>query len=383
MVSLAALWGWRRQGSKQRSSLNGRIVIVGSGKMARNIGLYAASRGFAPSFVSRVPERLEAVRSWAKKRLRRFSSLGVGPESASFHLAGDAELPAAELVIESVEEDREAKVKALGSLPELTVSQSLLSSNSSSILPSELHPLALGLHFFYPVELTGFVEAVLPDGFAEVKRLRLRSLCAALGLQVLEQSEAQAFCVNELLLPLQNESLLALEQGCPPSEVELGSSFGLLGAGQLSLMDSVGLDVVLAAATNYLRRMPAERAEAFVPLTRVLGRLCALGKRGAKNGDGLLCGAPLPYAPDPGAKADPAIFRCSFLNSCLWALGQGRVQPAELELVWSHLLGASMSFEQALGAMPEAELARRLEDLFTRTGRWYFSRAASWAESRT
>ena len=59
------------------------------------------------------------------------------------------------------------------------------------------------------------------------------------------------------------------------------------------------------------------------------------------------------------------------------------MQRAELELVLSHLLGASMSFEQALGAVPHAELARRLEDLFTRTGRWYFSQAASWAESQT
>jgi 3-hydroxyacyl-CoA dehydrogenase len=363
--------------------LNGRIIIVGSGKMARNLGLYVASRGFAPSFVSRSPERLQALQDWARKRLRRFSSAGLGPETASFHLAGSTDLPAAELVIESVEEDRAAKQKALASLPAQLLEQSLVASNSSSILPSELHPQAFGLHFFYPVELTGFVEAVVPAGFPEAKRQRFTALCAELGLQALEQSEARAFGVNQLLLPLQNESALALEQGASPSDVEQASGFGLLGAGQLSLMDAVGLDVVLAAAMNYLGRMAPERARAFAPLTRVLVQLQGQGKRGAKNGDGLLCGSPLPYALPERPPLDRGVFRDAFLNAGLWALDEGRLLGTELELVLDQLLGASKSFAQALAAEDHAALARRLEDLFNRTGRWYFSPAASLAESRT
>jgi 3-hydroxybutyryl-CoA dehydrogenase len=362
--------------------LKGRILIVGSGKMARNVGLFFAGQGYATSFVSRDGDRLRALEGWARRRLRRFAALGAGPEAATFHLAPTGSLPPAELVLEAVEEQTARKRQALASLPAAALAHGLLLSISSSILPSEIHPDCVGLHFFYPVELTRFAELVLPAGTPAARREQLLALVAQSGLDFVEQDERAAFAVNQLLLPLQAECMQALRNGCSSAELDDATRSPLLPMGQLSLMDTIGLDVVLPAVRNYLDRLAPELRQDLEPLAAGLGTLGELGKRGNKNGDGLCCGAPLPWPLDPRYRPEPASLRRLFLNSCVGAADRGLVGRAALDRVLRAVFGAVVGFEEALAAEDPVELRSTLESLFIRTGRWYFSPAPSLVQRR-
>ena len=362
--------------------MKGRILIVGSGKMARNVGLFLAGRGYATSWVSRDAARLGALESWARKRLRRFTPLGSGPEAATFHRAGDSGLPAADVVIEAVDEQAASKRQALAALPAALRAEALLVSLSSSILPGEIDAACAGLHVFYPVELTRLVELIVPAGYPAERHQRLRALADDLGLDAVEQDERSAFAVNQLLLPLQAECLRALADGCSPAELDQDTISALLPVGQLTLLDAVGLDVVLPAVRNYLGRMPAEQASDLMPLVTGLAELVELGKRGSKNGDGLCAGKALPWPVVPGRRLGPELGRRLFLNGCARALDRGMLDRGALDRALAAVFGASNGFAQALAAEDPAALRATLDALFIRTGRWYFSPADSLGQDR-
>jgi len=238
------------------------------------------------------------------------------------------------------------------------------------------------MHLFYPVELTRFAELVLPAGYPAPRRERLLDFVRRSGLDFLEQDACSAFAVNQLLLPLQAECLRSLRDGCPSAVLDDATVCPLLPVGQLSLLDAIGLDVALPAVRNYLDRMTPELERDLAPLRAGLETLVDLGKRGGKNGDGLCCGAPLPWPVDASRKVEPAMLRRLFLNACLHAVDRGLIGRAELDRVLGAVFGAAVGFEQALAAEDRAELCATLESLFFRTGRWYFSPALSLAKGQ-
>ena len=276
--------------------------MAGSGRVGRDMGLAFLCGGWDVDWLSRDAGRLAGlerqVRRVVKRQQRLFPKDELG--AASFRNYGTP--LAADLLLECVEESLTAKRLVFAQLVPGEGQGMLLVSASSSILPWEIHPRCMGLHPFYPLALTGLVELVAPQ--AHVPE-RLLDCLRALDLRILLQDEAAAFAVNRLLLPLQSELLRLLRAGAPAQLLDEASRSDLLGLGALELMDAVGLDVALAAVRQYRSRMTRAQAQACAPLEEGL----AIGKRGRKNRDGLLCGRALPWAPAPGPWDQEALRR--------------------------------------------------------------------------
>ncbi len=288
--------------------MSGRhVAVAGTGRMGRDIGLWCLAHGFDVTWLSRDAGRLEAFRARSARDLRRLASGDAAPGNTTFATVADAtfsEPP--EVLLEAIEEDAAAKHALLADLVPRVGPRTLVLSTSSSLLPSMLHPRCLGAHFFHPIVLTGFVEAVVPTGVEPDAMAQLQAWLGDLGLVVLPQDERTAFSVNRLLLPLQNECFRLLAIGASPDAIEAAVE-PVLGTGLLAFMDAVGLDVTASAVAAYRSRMCARDAVDLLALADGLERLLAAGKRGRKNGDGLLCGAPLPWAPmDDAVPADAA-----------------------------------------------------------------------------
>jgi len=356
------------------------LLIAGSGKMAQNVGLFFLRRGHAVGWLSRSAGGLCELRSRIGKPLRRLARLA--PELdletlASFHLYDACGIPCPYVLIESVSEALQAKQDILVRLRRLFGTNIPVLSNSSSILPDEIHPHCIGVHFFYPLELTELAEVIVPETCPQVTRDKARRLLTQNDIQSIEQDRGTAFAVNRLLLPVHAECFRALAAGYPAAELEEASRSPLVPGGLLSFIDSVGIDVIHAAVRHYLRRMPVEQAVEFAPLEEGLGELLGMEKLGAKNRDGLLRGGPLPWDTTPKDKETLAEIgrrlNGLLINTCCAFLESGQMTCASLDLALRAVFQAECSFREALHGPANSSTCGRLATLYSKTGLSYLA----------
>lgn len=323
-----------------------RIAIVGTGRMARDLGAYYLSRGARLTVAGANPERLDAAFAAATRAHRRL--VRAVPEAAAtpaperLRLGVDPPV-AVDVALECAAEDRAAKRAACAAAAGLFAAAGVVATNSSSLLPREVRPGSVGAHHFHPAALTGAVEIVADRETPPAAAAAMRAFAEAHGLACLPQTEANAFAANRLLLPLQNEAFRLLRAGAPAPAVDALTRSHLLPTGQLALIDAIGIDIVRESTENYAARMPAAEAAALGELRAGLDELLRLGKRGAKNGDGLLVGAPLPW-PAAAPAGPEALHRerldAALRGSCRRLLAAGELGGGELRLVLTRIFGA-------------------------------------------
>src|SRR5690606_17398153 len=164
--------------------------------------------------------------------------------------------------IEAIVEDLEVKRSLFTQLERRARPDAVLATNTSS-LPLEEIAAALrepsrlvGIHFFNPVAQLPLVEVVRGEATgAEVVR---RAIAFVRGIDKLPLpvKSAPGFLVNAVLGPYMLEALRCVEEGIPPETVDAALvEFGMP-IGPVELVDTVGLDVALAAG----RRLAGEGA---------------------------------------------------------------------------------------------------------------------------
>jgi len=326
--------------------VSARVFILGSGKMAMDAGLFFLGRGLRVTWVSGSQERLEKIGHRARAALDRLAQ----PGPVLTLLPAPLDLEDSDIVFETTAEDLERKRAVLESTG-AGRSGALLLSNSSSILPSTIHARAAGFHLFYPVELTGVAETIFPAGFPAPLRERTMVFARDCGLKTLVQDEERAFAANRVLLPVQCEAVRLLLEGGPPALVDDVSSCAVLPSGQLTLMDGVGLDIILASVRNYVGRMREEKVKDYAPLLEGLEHLVAGGRLGRKNGSGFLCGGPLPW---PAAPLHEDMESCRkrflrlFLDTCSQFVERQAVEQGDMDVILKNVLGSSRTLEGVL-----------------------------------
>lgn len=274
------------------------ILILGTGKMARNIGLFFLRKNWGVTWASRQAARAEAFAGKTAKDVRRLATvLSKSPDKIISHVCTVSNIPRKkyDLMLECINEDPDQKRDLVNRIDPVLYSGTILASNSSSILPHQIHEKAVGLHFFYPVELTGMIEVIFQEKTEPAEIKRLLSTIKSLNLYIIQQNEQNAFAVNRLLLPMQNEAFSLLQQGYSAEMINACSKSDQIKIGQFELMDSIGLDVLLPAVKNYIARMPVDERKQYGFLVNGLGILVKNGKFGRKSKNGILMGEPLPW----------------------------------------------------------------------------------------
>lgn len=324
------------------------ILILGSGKMAGNIGTFFLKKGFAVTFLDSEIDYLEKLERFLEKtikRIRRYSLETAHLSLPTFQTYQDTVVSSADLILECTTESIDIKKQALSHVEHMITDESILLSNSSSLLPSQIHPQCTGCHFFYPVELTGRVECICPFTAAPEKKESLLQMLKSLGLSVIEQNEENAFAVNRLLLPLQNEVFRLLQNGYEPRFLEEATSLSIMPIGQLSFMDSVGLDTIYAGVGNYITRMPENIQDTYHPFINGLEKVLNIGKRGKKNKNGLLLGDPLPWPvtkQDTDEKTGIRLLQL-FIDTCRTFIKTNQITKADLDSVLSTIFQSEVT----------------------------------------
>jgi 3-hydroxyacyl-CoA dehydrogenase/enoyl-CoA hydratase/3-hydroxybutyryl-CoA epimerase len=212
-------------------------------------------------------------------------------------------VPLADIVIEAISEQPEAKRALYRALEPRMKADALLATNTSSLSLETLRadlaqPQRLvGIHFFNPVAKMPLVEVVHADGDSDEAQARACAFVGQIDKLALPVKSAPGFLVNAVLAPYMLQAMRSMDEGLAPEAVDAAMvAFGMP-MGPLELADTVGLDIARAAG--------AELAGGAEP-PRCLAERLARGDLGKKSGRGFYAwrdGKPVKGASQSGAPA--------------------------------------------------------------------------------
>ncbi len=238
--------------------------------MGHGIAIEFALAGYDVRLHSRSEESLERARGMIQDSLGRLLDLGrvsaQQAESVPVSVRMSTELTEvvgdADLVIESIYEDIDAKTELFGRLDELCPDRTILASNTSSFLPSGLAAATtrpdkvINAHFLNPPFFVPLVEVVPTAQTSEETTGIVMELLTLLGKQpILVEREVPGFVASRLQMAVLREALWLVENEVASAEdVDKAISAGLgrrwATAGVLHVLEVAGWDLISRVAAD-------------------------------------------------------------------------------------------------------------------------------------
>jgi 3-hydroxyacyl-CoA dehydrogenase/enoyl-CoA hydratase/3-hydroxybutyryl-CoA epimerase len=263
-----------------------RAHIVGAGTMGADIAMVCVAQGMEVSLqdnsAEAVDKALLRAKPFFKKRLRSdaeaakaMARLIADPSGAQAHRA--------DIVIEAIFENLEAKQKLFAGIEPKLKPGAVLATNTSS-LPIEQIASALkdpgrliGLHFFNPVPALPLVEVVRGPQSREEEIRKGAGFVTHIDKFPLIVKSVPGFLVNRVLAPYMFDALRRVAEGTPKEQIDAAAEKFGMPMGPVELVDVVGLDVALSVAK--VLKLPT-------PEDNPLMRLVTQKKLGKKSGEG-------------------------------------------------------------------------------------------------
>jgi len=324
------------QGNKTDKKIE-HVHVVGAGVMGGDIAAWCALRGHSVTLQDREEKYIEPAMARAQKlfakRVRDEGERAATSARLVSDVNGDGAAKA-DLVIEAIYENLEAKQELYRSLAEKMKPGALLATNTSSIPLEDLRTTLgkpkrfIGIHFFNPVAMMPLVEVIrcqdteqdaLDQGFAFVK---------GIGKFPLGCLSFPGFVVNRILGPYMAEAMYLAESGVSLVDIDKAAEKFGMPMGPVELIDSVGIDValhvskVLGAAMNR-------------PVPTSLEAMVERGHLGRKSGRGFyewVDGKAVKPAAQPGNTPDDLEDRLilPMVNEAIACLADGVVADSDL-----------------------------------------------------
>ena len=277
----------KSQGSREAPRIE-RVHVVGAGVMGGDIAAWCALRGLHVTLQDRAVEyitpALERAGALFGKRIRDEGERRAAGERLRADAAGDG-VRDADLVIEAIFENLDAKRELYGTLQPAMKSGAILATNTSSIRLEELrHGLErparfIGLHFFNPVAKLPLVEVIRCDDTAPEVLDAAFGFVRGIGKYPLECRSSPGFLVNRMLAPYMAEAMWLAEEGLHLPDIDRAAEEFGMPVGPIELVDTVGIDVALEVS----RVLGAALGR---PVPPQLERMVADGNLGRKSGRG-------------------------------------------------------------------------------------------------
>lgn len=265
------------------------VHVVGAGVMGGDIAALCAQRGMTVTLQDQSVERIAPAIARATKFFeRKFKGDKRQVRFALDRLVADPQghgVARADVVIEAIFEDLEAKRALFARIEARARPDAILATNTSSLrlediavaltAPSRL----VGIHFFNPVAMMPLVEVVAGDESDAGALHRAAVFVRAIDKLPLPVRSVPGFLVNAVLGPYMLEALRCVDEGIAPEVVDQALVYFGMPMGPVELVDTVGLDIALAAG----KALTGEDAgEAPVKLVELVDG----GKLGRKSGQG-------------------------------------------------------------------------------------------------
>ncbi len=364
-------------GGKTRHQFK-HVHVVGAGVMGGDIAAWCALRGMTVTLQDREPKYIAPVVKRAAKLYRKKLRDPRLVQAALDRLMPDVEgrgVANADVVIEAIFEDAEAKKSLFRDLEPRMKPDAVLATNTSSIRLEDLQDALdkpgrlIGLHFFNPVAMMPLVEVIhTPDTpKAEIdKGIAFARKIDKLPLPCLS---SPGFVVNRVLMPYMMEALLAGEDGVPMPVIDSAATRFGMPMGPVELADTVGLDVALHVAKIL-------GAAYGIPVPDRLVEMVEKKRLGRKTGrgfyewkDGKAVKPQVKDARPPQDLADRLVL--PMVNECVAVWRDGVV--TDLDLLDAGVIfgtgfapfrGGPINFARARGVAEVVESLQRLEERY-------------------
>lgn len=235
--------------------------VIGAGTMGNGIAQVAARAGYDVVLRDIKDEFLERGMKAVDKSLQRDvdkQRLSEDEKRAIIsRIKTTTEMEAmkdASIIVEAVTENLDVKLEVFRALDEITKTDAILASNTSSISITKIAAVTkrpdkvIGMHFMNPVPVMKLVEVIRGIATSDETYQRVRMMSEQLGKIPLDCNDYPGFVSNRVLMPMINEAIFALYEGVATREsidgiMKLGMNHPM---GPLELADFIGLDVCLA-----------------------------------------------------------------------------------------------------------------------------------------
>lgn len=236
------------------------VLVVGSGAMGSQIAMVCALAGLDVRVQDISAESLDRARTSLQDRMDRNVAKGrlsaADRDAAFARMTFTTELPAAaagvDFVIEAAVEKLDVKRALFAELDRLCPAHAILTSNSSSFVPSRIADATgrpeqvCNMHFFNPALVMRCVEVVRGQHSSDETVRATVELAERLGkLPIVLDKEINGFVANRILVAIRREAMFLAEGGYASIEAIDTACRTALGhpMGPFELQDLTGLDI--------------------------------------------------------------------------------------------------------------------------------------------
>ena len=244
------------------------VCVCGAGTMGSGIAQAVAQSGIDTVLFDVNEDVLRRAESNIRNNLNTLISkqklLANDAEAVWQHLQFSSSINAcrANLIIEAIVENKEAKVALFQQLSKSTEADTIFASNTSSLSITHLQQeisnpeRVAGLHFFNPATIMKLVEVVKGELTEDTVIQQLKQFCRRLNKTAVVCKDAPGFIVNRVARPYYIEALRLAEEGMADySTIDTVMESCGFKMGPFRLMDLIGNDVNYAVSCSVYEQL--------------------------------------------------------------------------------------------------------------------------------
>jgi 3-hydroxybutyryl-CoA dehydrogenase len=274
------------------------VGVIGSGTMGIGIAQVSAQAGYEVILYDISTEVLDRAMNNLRGSLEKLEAKGklaageaeavLGRIRTSTTLEAFSDVA---MVVEAAPEKLELKKSIFKQLEEITPSDAILASNTSSIPITAIagglktsHRI-VGMHFFNPVPLMKLVEVIAGMHTEEHAIAKTHAFAQSVGKTTVTCKDTPGFIVNRVARSFYGEGLRLLQEGVADIETidKIARLEGNFRMGPFELMDLIGIDVNLSVSESVYRATYDEQRYRPNPIQE---RMVQAGDHGRKTGRG-------------------------------------------------------------------------------------------------
>lgn len=272
------------------------ICICGAGTMGCGIAQLAASSEFATILYDVNKEILEKAKTTIDRSLQSLVERGkITPDrrekiSQRIRFTDDINECVADVIIEAIVENTEAKIHLFSKLASINNDQTIFATNTSSLSVTTIANKIpqperfLGMHFFNPAPVMKLVEIINTDLTNEPTIRSVIDLAQRMGKVPVVCKDSPGFIVNRIARPFYIESLRLVEE----TQISLETMDRLLEAsgfklGPFKLMDLIGNDINYSVSRSVYEQLNKPERLRPSPIQKEKVEKGELGKKTGKG----------------------------------------------------------------------------------------------------
>lgn len=313
-----------------------RVHVVGAGVMGGDIAAWCALSGLEVTLQDRDIDSIAVAVKCAEKLFTqklKTPALIIAAKSRLITDIGGSGISRADIIIEAIYENLEAKQQLFMEIEQCALPHALLATNTSAIPLADIASTLqqperlIGLHFFNPVAKMPLIEIVRDNHTPESMIKKACIFSNLIRKYPLSVKSAPGFLVNRVLAPFMFEALNLVEEGHSMATIDEAALLFGMPMGPIEIADTVGLDISMDVAT----KLAPNNTTAIQQLQIRLDE----GKLGKKSGAGFYRwkqGKPVKQKPSNQVALDVLGMRLiePLLKECQHCLDEGIVMSADL-----------------------------------------------------